>query len=98
MLKRMRRPAANAVEMTADKFTLILTRGTHTVTAAEATRIRTAVENEDRTIDAEVEFIETPGRVCRTTLVVAHVVGLVEKTHGRAAAPVRRLASVAASG
>jgi hypothetical protein len=96
MPKRMLRTTANAAGMAAEKFTLILTRGTHTVSAAEAARIRAAVENEDRTIDAEVEFIETPGRVCRTTLVIAHIVGLVEKSHTRAAAPTRRLASVSA--
>jgi hypothetical protein len=34
--------------------------------------------------------------VCRTTLVIAHVVRLVEKTHAHATAPARRLASVSA--
>jgi len=74
---------ANNQSMAADKFTLIMTRGTHTVSATEAARILAAVENGDVTIDAEVEFVERLGTACRTTLVVAHVVGLVAKSSAR---------------
>jgi hypothetical protein len=76
---------ANNQSMAADKFTLIMTRGTHTVSATEAARILAAVENGDLTIDAEVEFVESLGTACRTTLVVAHVVGLVAKSSARSA-------------
>jgi hypothetical protein len=76
------------------KFTLIMTRGTHTVSATEAERILAAVENEDLTVEADVEFVESLGTVCRTTLVVAHVVGLVAKEKGRSASTKRHLTPV----
>ena len=66
-----------------DKYTLIMTRGTHTVSAAEAARILDAIENEEKTVEADVEFVESIGKVSRTTLVVAHVVGLVSKGEAR---------------
>ena len=65
--------------MASEKFTLIMTRGTHTVSAVEAARILDAVENEEKTVEADIEFVESLGIVCRTTLIVAHVVGLVAK-------------------
>jgi len=71
--------------MASDKYTLILTRGTHTVSAGDATRILDAIDNEDKTVEVDVEFTEMLGRVCRTTIVVSHVVGLVKKTQARAA-------------
>ena len=40
-----------------DKYTLIMTRGTHTVSAAEAARILDAIENEEKTVEADVEFV-----------------------------------------
>jgi hypothetical protein len=80
--------------MASDKYTLIMTRGTHTVSAQDAARILEAVEKEHKTIEADVEFIETLGRVCRTTIVISHVVGLVEKTKTRAMAQARHLSSV----
>jgi hypothetical protein len=80
--------------MASDKYTLIMTRGTHTVSAAEAARILDAVENEHKTIEADVEFIETLGRMCRTTIVIAHVVGLIEKSDLRSAPAARHLTSV----
>lgn len=66
-----------------DKYTLIMTRGTHTVSASEAARILDAIEHEDKTVEADVEFVESIGRVSRTTLVVAHVVGLVSRGEAR---------------
>jgi hypothetical protein len=85
VLKPLNRAMANNQGMAAEKFTLIMTRGTHTVSATEAARILAAVENGDLTIDAEVEFVESLGTACRTTLVVAHVVGLVAKSSARSA-------------
>jgi hypothetical protein len=82
--------------MASDKFTLIMTRGTHTVSATEAARILTAVENGDLTIDAEVEFVERLGTACRTTLVVAHVVGLVAKSSARSISAKRHLTALSA--
>jgi hypothetical protein len=90
MLKPVLRGVPNRRCMASEKFTLIMTRGTHTVSAAEAARILDAVENEDKTVEAEVEFVESLGSVCRTTLVVAHVVGLVAKGKTRAAASSKR--------
>jgi hypothetical protein len=80
--------------MASDKFTLIMTRGTHTISAAEAARILDAVENEDKTVEADVEFVETLGSTCRTTLIVAHIVGLVAKGKTRSASAKRHLTSV----
>jgi hypothetical protein len=94
MLKPVLRRAANHGCMASDKFTLIMTRGTHTVSAAEAARILDAVENEEKTVEADVEFVESLGSVCRTTLIVAHVVGLVAKGKTRAAGSKRHLSSV----
>jgi hypothetical protein len=84
VLKPILKPAANDTGMTSEKFTLIMTRGTHTVSAPEAARIMKAVENGDLTVDVDVEFVESLGTVCATTLVVAHVVGLVAKGRDRA--------------
>jgi hypothetical protein len=77
--------------VSSDSYTLIMTRGTHTVSAHEAARILDAVENEEKTVDAEVEMVESIGSLCRTTLVVAHVVGLVAKGDAR---PARHLSAV----
>jgi hypothetical protein len=94
MLKPVRKPAAKHGDMASEKYTLIMTRGTHTVSAAEATRILDAVEHEDKTVEADVEFVESLGSVCRTTLVVAHIVGLVAKGKTRSAGSKRHLSSV----
>ncbi len=96
MLKPFLRPARNREGMaSSDSFTLIMTRGTHSVSASEAARILDAVENEDKTVEADVEFVESLGSVCRTTLVVAHIVGLVAKGNARRVGSKRHLASVA---
>lgn len=94
MLKPFLRPALNGVAMASDSFTLIMTRGTHSVSAKEAARILDAVENEDKTVDADVEFVESLGTTCRTTLVVAHIVGLVAKGKAKALPSARHLTPV----
>jgi hypothetical protein len=57
-------------------FTLILTKGTHAISAAAAEAILAAIRNAEAIVEVEVDLFGgvDPGR--KTTLVIAHVIAL----------------------
>lgn len=72
-------------------YTLVLTRGTHTVAEAEARKIKDALNSRQTLVDVAIEFTETLREIRETTLIVSHIVALVKVPNKRdAAGPIHR--------
>jgi hypothetical protein len=57
-------------------FTLILTKGTHAISASAAETILAAIRNSERTVEVEVDLFGGVDLGRKTTLVTAHVIAL----------------------
>ncbi len=64
--------------MPAETYTLILTRGTHVVSAGDAVRIGEAIERRSPLVDIGLDPFGAVDEGRRTTLVLRHVVALTK--------------------
>lgn len=60
------------------EFTLVLTKGAHTVSASTASAICAAIENGEKLISVELDQLDSPETARKTILALSHVIGLIE--------------------